>query len=514
MESRNARVVKNTLFLYGRMILLTIINRYTVRVTLDALGEMDYGIYTVVGSFVALFGIVTGTLTSASQRYLSFHLGKEDFAGYSHTFSMLLIGFCIVAAIVVAVAEVAGVFAFDGFLDIPANKIKDAEIVYQASLAAFVVNMLAIPFTASIISNERMQAFAYVSLIDGAMKLGLVFLLLSVSSGRLVLYGWLVLAESIIILFSYYIYCHRQFRYCRIKLVWDKGLLKELSSYTGWNLLGAMSGTLATQGQSVLLNVFFGPIINTAKGIADRIYNVIYSFSSNFYMAVNPQIIKSYAMNDLERMRELATRSSKLSFMLLFLLSLPLISAMDPLLQVWLGPDGKTPEMVGFSRLVLIQGLVVCLENPITQMIRATGKIKLYQIRVGVCTLMYIPIAWFVLKEGGSPLMTMVVLTSLTLAVQFVRIYQAHVQVGLDVVKYLKTVMLPIGIVGLIGTPLVFAIQFLTNESKFILCIEQGVSGLIVAIGLIWLIGLNRMEREFVISKAKNFGPLKKLQRK
>ncbi len=503
-SSDNKRIAKNTLFLYGRMLFLTVISLFTVRITLEAIGVEDYGIYNVVGSFVALFSVLTATLTSATQRFLSFHLGKKDYEGYGKTFSLLLMGFAVISVVILLIGEIAGIYAFDGFLKIPADRLDAAKFVYQTCLVSFLFNMMAIPFTSSIISNERMSAFAYLSILDGVLKLGIVYLLLIFSGEKLKLYGILQMGVCMLNFAFYSIYCHRKFKYCKIRFVWDKGLFKELTAYTGWNLLGALSGVLATQGQNVLLNIYFGPVINAAKAIGDRIQQVISSFSSNFYMAVTPQIIKSYAANELDRMRNLAIQSSKFSFYLLYILSFPLICAMDQILEVWLGPDSKSPEMVGFACLSLVFGLVNCLEQPITQMIRATGKIRNYQILAGSCTLMFIPIAWLTLKSGASPLSTMVVLIMIMALTMVIRLKVAKKQVGLSISSYLGKVVLPIIIVTIPSVLLYWGSIYIVVESLWTGLLIKASGAFVAGVLLVMVFGVTHSERSLITTSIRN----------
>lgn len=500
----NTRIAKNTLFLYGRMIVLTLVNLVTVRVTLNALGIEDYGIYNVVASFVALLGILNGTLTASTQRFLSFHLGKRDYAAYSRTFSLLLIGFAVIAAVIVGLGEIAGIFAFDGFLKIPANRLWAAKWIFQTSLATFVVSLLTIPFTSSIVSNERMSAFAYISIADGVMKLGLVYLLLAVSTDRLILYGVLTLTEATIILLLYIIYCKRNFKYCRLMWIWDKGVFRELTAYTGWNMFGSISGVLISQGQNVLLNIFFGPVINAAKGIADKIYAVIFSLSANFFMAISPQIVKSYAAGDSDRMRQLSLKASKFSFLLLYLGCFPMILGMEYILRLWLGPDGTSEDMTGFGRLVLIQAVITALEPPITQMINATGDVKAYQIKVGVFTLLYLPLAWGALRLGGSPLTTMWVLIGLYTCVMGIRLWQAHIQVGLSFKRYARMVVLPIAAVTLVSVPVYIGLSLVTFTSLWRNLLFTCGCGLAAALLIVWTAGLDRSERGYALSTVKS----------
>lgn len=503
-ENNNKRIAKNTAFLYFRMLLLTAISLYTVKITLNALGVVDYGIYNVVASVVASLSFLNGTLTSATQRFLSFHLGKNDYKAYSNTFSMLLMGYIFIGISILILGEIFGIFFIEDFLKIPMDRINAAKWVFQTALFSFVLNMLIVPFSSSIVANERMEAFAYISILDGILRLLLVFLLFRYNQDRLIYYGVLCLMEMLIMTIVYISYCLCKFPYCRIKLFWDKAMFKELTSYTGWNLFGSISGVLITQGQNILLNMFFGPLVNTAKGIGDKINSVVNSFSTNFYMAVNPQIIKSYASGDRQRMLNLGLTSSRLSFFMLLCLSFPLIISMRNLLCLWLGEEAVSVTMVHFSQLTLLFCMVNSLEQPITQMIRATGRIKDYQLRVGILTIMYIPIAAVTLYYGASPISTMVVLIVLYSIVQIVRINIAHRQIGLNIKEYLRKVLYPI--LKVFGPCIIWywGIDIVAITDNWYFAFIKFFGSMIIVFMAVWLIGISRHERQYILGMIKN----------
>lgn len=498
-SASNKRIAKNTAFLYFRMLFITAISLYTVKITLDTLGEIDYGIYNVVASVVASLSFLTGTLTSATQRFLSFHLGKNDYDTYSKVFSILLICFIAISIILIIICEIIGIFFINNFLNIPPERIEAAKWVYQSAIFTFVFHLLFVPYTSSIIANERMSAFAYISIIDGILKLLLVFLLIHSPFDKLIYYGVLTLFEAVIILALYIIYCNRTFTYCHVRPIWDKQMFKELTSYTGWNLFGSVSGMLITQGQNILLNIFFGPIINTAKAISDKISSVANSFATNFYMAISPQIIKSYASGNNQHMLNLAMKSSRYSFYLVLLISFPLIICMKPILGLWLGENSVSEPMVDFSKLTLIFCLVLSLEQPITQMIRATGNIRNYQIRVGVWTLMYIPIASIILFLGATPVSTMITLIFLYAFVQCIRVRVAHQEVYLDILSYCKNVVIPITYVSIISAILYVLLNHLSfSHLAIINILSKAFIGLILTILNIWIVGLSEKDRNYI----------------
>lgn len=502
--SDTKRVVKNTGLLYFRLLLLTAINLYTVRITLQVLGVVDYGIYNAIASLVASMSVLNGAMTSATQRFLSYHLGKEDANAYSRTYSLLLIGFGILSIAIVLIGEPLGTIFVDDILKIPATRLYAAKWVFQTALLSFVCNLMVIPFASSIVANERMDAFALFGIIDGLLKLGVVCLLLIDNGDHLILYGVLLLVESLIVLLLHIIYCKIKFKYCRISWIWDKALFKELTGYTGWNLFGSISGMLTTQGQNILLNIFFGPVINAAKGIGDRIMNVVQGFSTNLYMAVSPQIIKTYAAGDLERCHTLVLKSSRLAFMLLFVIGFPLICNMKGVLGIWLGPDSRSEDMVAFATLMLTYCMVGCLEQPVTRIIQATGKIKRYQLTVGSFTILYIPIMYLVFYLGGDPFLSVVILIVMMILAMGLRVFVAHNQVSLSYRGYFKEVVIPVArvtVIGLIGY--MIAIRFLQPLSFVRVLIGVTICG-IFGVLAVWVAGLQRSDRDYIYSLLRN----------
>lgn len=504
MKAANSRIIKNTGLLYFRLIFLTFINLYTVRITLEALGQIDYGIYDVIASVVASLSIFTGAMTSATQRFLSFHLGTNDYEKYSMTFSLMLICFIGIAMLLVIFGEVIGVFFIDDWLTIPPDRVTAAYWVFQASLLSFAIGFVTIPYMSSIIANERMDAFAIFSIVEGILKLGIALWLIHHSGDRLLLYGTLVALTSICVFLMQMSYCHSKFKYCRYIWHWNRKIFVDLSKYTGWNLLGSVSALMTTAGQNILLNIFFGPIVNTSKAIADRIRNVINGFSVNLYLAISPQMVKSYAAENYDRAINLVLMSSKISFMLIFVLAFPLLCNMNSILEFWLGDDSKTPYMVAFSKLILIYCLVLTLEPPITSIIQATGNMKRYQIWVGAVTLSYIPIAAVVLWCGASPLMSLIVLIILMAMAQVIRVYIAHEQVDLSYTRYYKKVLIPILKVAVIGLPLYWVVTEWHFHGIWITLIFKTLIAAIIGLTIVVIIGLDKSDRSMIMELVRN----------
>lgn len=498
MNSDNVRIAKNTGLLYFRMIFITLINLYAVRVTFDSLGEVDYGIYNVVASVVASLSLLTGAMTSASQRFLAYHLGRNDLRSYSHTFTLLILTLLAIAVLLLLVGEAAGYFFIERLLDIPKDRISAAYWVYQASLVAFLFSFITIPYTSSIVANERMDAFAAFSVVEGVMRLGIALWLTVYGGDRLELYGVLTACISIVIFLMSMQYCHVKFKYCRYIWKWKKSVFMQLSQYMGWNLFGSVSSILSNQGQAVLLNIYFGPVVNAAKAIADKIQHLVQGFSINLYMAVSPQIIKSYASEDYKRAHNLVLKTSKLAFMLIYAMSFPLICSMEGLLNIWLDPGSVSDVMSAFSQLILIYCMVVSLEQPITRIIQATGEIKRYQISVGVLTLMYIPVAAAVLALGGSPVMTLVVQIAIIMAAQIVRVIVAHRQVSLSYHQYLSIVVNPIIKVTLVSIPIYFAFALLPVRLTLPVLIMKLGGATLAGLLIVAILGLTSEERRMI----------------
>lgn len=499
MKSDNKRIVRNTGLLYFRLIFLTLINLYTVRVTLDALGEIDQGIYNVISSVVASLSILTGAMSSATQRFLAFHLGRNELREYSRTFTLLLAAFGILALILCMAGEGVGAyFIGGGHLNLADARTGAAWWVFQTSLVAFAAGLMTIPYTASIVANEKMDAFAMFSVVEGVLKLGLALYLLHFGGDRLIAYSILTMGIGIVVLGMSAVYCKVKFPFCKYEWKWNPNLFRQLSGYTGWNLFGSISAMLATQGQNILLNIFFGPLVNASKGIADRVRNVIGGFSVNLYMAVSPQIIKSYAGGDTERTMSLVLKSSRLSFLLIFVMSFPLLCDMDWILSLWLGADANLPDVSAFCSLILIYSLLLALEPPLTRLIQATGDIKRYQISVGCITLTFIPVAAIVLSLGASAVSTLMVLMVIMSIAHIVRVVVAHRQVGLGYRIYLEEVLVPLIKVICIGLPVYFAIMEWGQSDGWIQNVLKLALSALFGLFIAWMFGLRKDDRAMV----------------
>ena len=398
-QDNNKRIAKNTLLLYIRMLFTMAVSLYTSRVILNTLGVEDYGIYNVVGGVVAMFGFLNSAMSSATNRYITFNLGKGDNKRLQTIFSTTLQIHTIIAIVIVIFAEIFGTWFLYNKMQIPNDRLDAAFWVLQSSILSSVIMILSVPYNAAIIAHEKMSAFAYISIVEVVLRLIIVYLLNVFSYDKLIIYAILALAVQILIRFCYSIYCHRHFKETKYIKVWDKSLFKEMMSFAGWSFWGNIAGILYTQGLNMLLNVFFGPVVNAARAIAVQVQGAVQHFVSNFQMALNPQITKTYASGEIDQMHMLMFRSARFSFLLLFFIAFPLLLETDFILQLWLKtvPDNA----VIFTQIMICISLIYTTANPCVIANQATGKVKIYQMVVGGILLLILPISYIVLKLGA-----------------------------------------------------------------------------------------------------------------
>lgn len=500
----NKRVAKNTVLLYIRMLVTTIISLFTARLTLQLLGVQDYGINNVVGGIVGFVGIVTGSMVSASQRFLAFHLGNNDIKKFSESFRMLVnicALFCIFA---IFILELVGPKLIHSVLVIPFERINAALWVFQFSIINFCLSTMLIPYTSAIVSYEKMGIYAYFTFIDVIIKLLIVYALYITPIDKLITISALTVLSNIVINIVNFIYCKKTIIGCSYKWYWDNGQFRHITSFIGWNLFGSLTVVLNNQGQAILLNIFFGPVINAAKAIADKINQVMYSFCQNFFMAINPQIIKCYASGDIEYTKKIVLNSSKFSIFLFTLIAMPLIYNMRTLLYLWLGKDQVSEIMVSFCQLILILSFTSCLESPITQIVRATGHIKKYQIVIGFQTLCFLPITYCVFIFGFPAYYSMIVLNFIYFIALFFRIKFLKDILLINTKDYIIAVVKPI-LPAIIYCIIILSMmhRFANDKSNLMTIVITMVD--IIAVGLIiCFIGLKNNERAQIIYFIKN----------
>jgi O-antigen/teichoic acid export membrane protein len=394
--SNTQRIAKNTLMLYFRQILIMLVSLYTVRVVLNTLGAEDYGIYNVVAGVVTMFGFLSGSMATASQRYFAFELGREDYEQLQKTFSLSFLIYMLIAIVVLLLAETIGLWFVNNKLIIPQDRMGSARWIYQCSIISFIFTILTAPYMAAIIAHEDMNIYATVSIVEVVLKLGIVFLLSRIPIDKLQLYGTLLCVVTIINTGIYRGVCKGKYQECRFQFYWNKALFKELISFTGLNLFGTIAWVFKNQILTILLNQFFSPLVVAARGIASTVNSAVASFSQNFSSALRPQIIKSYATDHKTELMLLVSFGSKITYFLMYLFILPLILELPAVFSLWIK---NVPEYaVVFTRLILIDALIESISYPIASLLQATGKIRLYQSLAGGFMLLNLPVS---LREMG-----------------------------------------------------------------------------------------------------------------
>lgn len=438
---RGNLIARNTLMLYVRMLVLMLVGLFTSRIVLAALGENDYGIYNVVGGVVAMFTIISGALNSAVQRFITFEMGKGEGADLNKVYSTAVLIQIILALIVVAFAEPVGLWFIDNKMTIDPARIPAARWVLHFSLLAFVINLMSVPQMASITAHEKMSAYAVIGLLDGFLRLGVAFLIKHSPIDRLVYYAALMAVVVLVVRAAYGLYCRMNFPECRFRLLLDRPLIKEMFSFAGWNFIGVTSGVLREHGGNILVNLFSGPAVNAARGVAVQLNSAVQGFVTNFMTAVNPQITKSYASGERDYMFSLVKKSSKMSFFLLLLLAMPVIFNAEYVLGLWLK---EVPEHSAlFVQLFLIFALSESLSNPIMTGMLATGDIKKYQITVGGLQLLNVPVSYVFLKLGAMPEVTVIVAIIISQICLFARLMMFSKATGFSAGGYIRDVYLP-----------------------------------------------------------------------
>lgn len=396
--SSNKRIVKNTIMLYIRMIVNMIISLFTARVVLQTLGVVDYGIYGVIGGVLGMFSFFNSSMSGATSRFLTYELGKGDTDKLKRTFSTAMIIHCAIAILVAILCETIGIWFIREELVIPAERMDAALWVFQFSILSMIVSVMQVPYNASIFSHERMDIYAYLEIGNSLLKLLIVYLLVVGDLDKLILYAILQFGVTLLIAMLYRLYCVRSFDECHFKWVWDKSLLRQMISFSGWDLYGSISVVARTQGVNMLMNMFFGPVMNAATDIATRIQGVTMQLSNNVALASRPQIVINYSQDKHKDMITLMRDGSRITFILMMAISVPLAVEIDYILKLWLG---MVPENTGMlCILTLMWNLAVAINITSNYGVQATGKIRLVSLASGTLFLLVIPVTYVLFKLG------------------------------------------------------------------------------------------------------------------
>lgn len=483
------------------MFITLLVSLYTSRIILNALGVTDYGIYNVVGGIVAIFGFLNSAMVSSTQRYMSYELGRNNVNNLKIVYSTSLIIHIIISIFIIIFAETIGLWLIYNKLSIPESRFEAALYVYHISIITFILNILRVPDNSLIIAFEKMSAFAYISIADVILKLIIVLILPYYNYDKLILYAILLMGVTLSTNIIYRLYCNKKIQNSKITtLQFKKEYFIKMFSFSGWSLFGNLSSSLSKYGINILLNVFFGPIVNAARGLSYQVQAAVINFSSNFIMAVNPQIIKSYASGDIIYLNKLINSSSKLSYYLLFIVSLPIILNSEYILKIWLG---SVPEYSSeFVNLIIINSLIDVLSSPIQTAVQATGRIKGYQIIIGGILLLNLPISYIILKLYGnvySPFYISIILSLIAMIARYIVIKRLT---PIDIKKLIIDLYSKIIIITTTSICLLVICKCYDANSLIDL-IKNSIVSVCITMIIILLFGLNNVEKKMIYSKFK-----------
>lgn len=506
MSSANNRlIVKNTLVLYVQMLVGLVIGLYTGRIVLSTLGVVDYGIYNIAGGVISSLWFITSALASTSTRYLIYGLGKGDMIELKKTFGNILIVHFALAAIILLFAETVGLWFVMNKLVIPEDRLTAAVWVYQFSVISFLVAIVSAPYNGAIIAHEKMKTFAFINLWDTVLKLIIVYLVIAGPYDKLIFYAFLILCVGIQDRLIYGVYCSKHFEESRTRLFFDKDQFKELFSYTSWMCIGNVSHMCCREGFNILLNLFYGPVINAARGLAVMIQGIVVSLGTQFQMAMKPQIIKNYAEGDQEHMKFLIFKGAKFSFFISLAYSLPVMLEIHQFLDWWLE---DVPQWTSqFTIVILAISCVEVIGVSLYHAVSATGDIKTYQIGAAVVLLSFLPITYVILKlTNVSPVIPFVLQLFFYIIYLCVCAVIALRQLGIPVFDYLKYTIIPILVVLVISVPIPLFLSFYLEDSLFSFLFISMVSfSCVLLAGFLW--GCSSEEkvviRNLVLSKVK-----------
>ncbi len=495
------RIAKNTLFLYFRMFLLMAVSLYTVRLLLIELGVEDYGIYNVVGGIVILFSFLNNAVTQSTQRYLAFYLGKNDSETLRKVFSMSINIFLLILLVVFILSETVGLWFLNYVLVFPADRMIEINLTYQITIFSFVFQFMQIPYRASIIAHERMSFYAYLSIFEVFLKLGSVLVLALFTKYRIFVYAVALLVCTLAILLFYIRYCNRHFSETIYHRIWYKNLFRELTTFYGWNMLEGIGQVSATQGFNMLFNIFCGVVVNAALAVCNQVHVAVCAFMTNFLVAFNPQIVKSYASGDRDYFLTLVFKCSKFAYGLMVIICLPVIFYCSQYLDLWLE---EVPDYtIQFIQIIMLFLLVDALSGPLWTSAQAIGKLKVYSILMSFLLLLNIPVAYMLLKLDVSPVWVISVRVFQNLLSHTTRILYLKNKISFPVMDYLRKVMLPAILTFIISIPVIYFISLMSTS--LLLTFVATILSVLTLILICYIVLLDSSERRFINDKIVHF---------
>lgn len=493
---KNKRIASNTVFLFARMLLMMFIGLFTSRIILSTLGQEDYGTFNAVGGVVAFCAILTGSVSAAITRFLTFSLGEGDPEKTHRVFSASLIIQVFMCLIVGIIVETAGLWWLSGHMNIPAGRMGAAHWVLHCSLGTLFLSMLSTPYNSMILAHEKMSAYAYISILEALLKLAVAILLMKSSFDKLKTYSVLMLAVAAIVRVTYGLYCRRHFAESRGKLVIDKGIVKEMSGFVGWNFFSSGTGVLSGSGINLLANKYFGVLVNAARGVSGQVEGTLRPFASNFLNALNPQLTKSYAEGNKLYTFDLVGKGVKIAFLLLFILGLPLVLECDYLLDLWLK---EVPEYAPlFVRVAVCTILVDLGINSPRQLIISSGKIKWFCIMVGTLNILAFFVTWLAFSMGASPVASYMVLFCMQFTIDVMCLLMCKWQEGFPLGRFCKEVLLKLLVVVIVSAIPAYLVRNALPQGFMRLVLVTATSSLII-VPVSYAFVFTKGERDYVV---------------
>ena len=501
MKNNNKQIAKNTLFMYLRMGVTMLVGLYVSRIFLQQLGVEDYGLYNVIGGIIAMFSFINGSMVNVSTRFITVYLAKNDTKMLNNIFSMSFLIHFSIGVVILLLGETIGLWYLNNKLVIPEGREFAAHWLYQLSIISCILSILYVPYNGLIVAHERMKAFAYISVMDSMLKLLIAIMIAYSPFDKLIFYGTLLAGVSFLDIIIYFVYCRKNFKESILVFYWNKAIFKRMLEFAGWALIGNFSYLFYSQGINLMLNAFCGPAVNAARGVAVQVEGVIRQFAGNVQVAINPQIIKSYTSNELERMYALIFTSSRLCFYLLYIISLPIMIEADFILNLWLGTVPN--HTVNFVRLILCISILDALINPMFTANLACGKLKIYHMSLSILMYAFMFVTYFSIRQTLLPESVFVTLLIATILGVVLRIFILEKQIGLSKLTYIHKVLLPIISVAVISCVLPITSHLIidNNIARFFISSLLSIISVLVTT---YYIGMDKTEKQLVISFVKN----------
>lgn len=492
----NKRIARNSIFLSIRMVIVLCITLYTTRAILALLGVEDYGVYNVVCGFVSMFTFLNTSMSNGIQRFFNFELGKNGDEGANNVFCTSVLIQLILAFMVIALCESFGLWYLHNKMVIPDGRLFAAEWIFQFSMISFLFVIIQAPFTAAVMAHERMDFYAVVNIVDAILKLGIVFVIPYLDGDNLIIYGLLLALISVFDFFWYYIYCKKNFAEIKLKRVFHKETFKSMLGFSGWNLFGSFSNMMREQGVNLIMNMFYGPVVNAARGVATQINSGLAGFVHNILTPVRPQVIQSYAKKEYQRSFNLTFSISKFCMIFFYMLCLPFCLEIDYILHLWLG-DTVPSHTSEFTIVVLATTAILLLMGALATLVHASGKMRTYQVIGSIVKFLSVPISYFLLKYGADPEWALIMVFLFDLIGLIVGMFIIKSIMPFSVMNYIRTVILPLLPIVFFSYIFVYPIHVYMNPGFVRLTIITTISIFIISL-LTISVGLNKNEKQIV----------------